>query len=121
MNPNDNDLTEGSSRWLASRIMPGRGAAGISFSSFISLRNRGARNCLNSDLMTSELLGLNSSDESIVSWESVKTNLMWRGLWTVANYPVIGRGHTTYGLTVPFNSFNVGYRYRTGWIPKKEA
>jgi hypothetical protein len=118
LNPTDKDLTLNSSKWIASRIAPGKGNELISFADNKIQNNAVARTCLNSDLLTTALLGMNNAD-NIVNLESYATSLLWQGIWIINNQPVIGRCHSNYGLVAPLNTFNAGYRYKKGWRPSR--
>jgi len=114
LNPNDNDLTVKSSVWIASRISPSKGKNLISFPDNKITGNASAYTCLNNDLLVTALLGMNNN-KNIINLDNNISSLLYKGIWTINNQPVIGRCHATYGITAPFNLFNVGYRYKKGW------
>jgi len=118
INPSDADLTTRSSAWLASRLMPGRGPEGICVPHFRAVNNAAMRTCENADCMAGALLAIGDG-EAIKDVESMAGDLAWRGLWAVGNLAVIGRGHSVLGLVAPFSTFNMGYRYRMGWRPRR--
>lgn len=121
LNPTDDDIKNKSSIWLASRIAPGKGNVLISFPDWRnnSTHNGAAMTCLNSDLMTTALLG--SAGNAIVNLESSAGSLIWKGIWTINDQVIIGRGQVSLGLICPLNTYNVGYRYKRGWRPSRVA
>ena len=120
MNPADTDLTLNSSIWLASRLMPGKGTSTdssiVCVPDFNVTNGQSMRTCENNDLMSDNLLGIQTSDNTIVNYEGNASSIVWRGCWVSGTSPLIGRG-SAYGLICPFNTFNVGYRYKKGWRP----
>jgi len=124
-NPSIEDVTVKSSIWLASRLMPAKGHEKISFPHFRIVNNTGMRTADFTDLNIDALLGINDS-EAVVDFESSTASLTWRGCWTINNNSIIGRGHNSFNLVCPFNTFNVGYRYKkptaqnpNGWRPSR--
>jgi len=118
INPSDIDVTERSSAWLAARgLMPARGREGNCFPHHLIEDGAAMRTCPDSSLSKNGLVILNGNGDAAVS--NAIGSLKWRGCWTIDERPVIG--HCTAGgyLRAPFSSFNVGYRYRQGWKPKK--
>ena len=123
-NPTGANLTQGSSQWLASRIMPGKGTSTdislICIPDFNVTDGAAMRTCANGDVKIAALLGINPSNNTIVNYESNASSIVWRGCWVSGNSPLIGRGHATLGLICPFNTFNVGYRYsKRNWRPNR--
>jgi len=118
MNPTDDDLTIKSSIWLASRIMPGKGNKKISFTHFKVINDTGARTADFADFNFTGMAAINNN-ENIVMQEP--TNLIYKGCWTVFDFAVIGHSIATKGLVTPFNTFNVGYRYKRGWRAQKDV
>ena len=116
INPSQIDVTVNSSIWFCSRLKPGKGNSLISFPHYRQINNRGMRTCNNADLMIGGLLGMNDN-EQIINLESSAGSLSWKGLWTINNQPIIGRGHSTAGLVCPMNTHNAGRRYKLGWRP----
>ena len=114
LNPSDEDMTANSSIWLCSRIMPGRGNDKISFPHFRILFNTGARVCDFSDLMINGIMGINDSGD-MTNMSSQTSVLEYKGLWTIHNKAVIGECSSSSGLVFPFNTFNIGQRYKNGW------
>ena len=123
-NPTGTNLTQASSQWLASRLMPGKGTSTdtslICVPSFTVTNGIAMRTCENGDVKTAALLGINSSANTAGNYESSAGSIVWRGCWMSGNNPLIGRGHASLGLTCPFNTFNVGYRYKKrNWRPNR--
>ena len=122
-NPTDADLTIGSSQWLSSRLMVGKGTSTsnskICVPSFNLVNNISMRIIDNSDMMDSNLLGIQVSNNTIQNYENVASTIVWQGCWTSSENPIIGKGHSSYGLVCPFNTFNVGFRYKRGWRPSR--
>ena len=118
MNPTDDDLTIKSSIWLCSRLMPGKGNNKISFPHFNIINNTGMRSVDFTDLMITGLIAMNNN-ETLVNLLSSVSSLIYTGLWSINNQPVIGHATIAKGLTAPFNTFNMGYRYKRGWRPVK--
>ena len=115
-NPTDENLTKDSSVWLASRIMPGKGNDKISFSHFLEINETGMRTADFDDLKINGLIAMND-DEKLINVQPSASSLVFNGLWTINNQPVIGHATVTKGLVAPFNTFNMGYRYKRGWRP----
>ena len=61
------------------------------------------------------LAGLSNENEVI---ELEPKNLSWSGIWQADGQAAIGHATENIGLTVPFNTFNIGCRYKQGWRPK---
>jgi len=118
INPSIEDVTIKSSIWLASRLMPAKGHELISFPHFRTINKTAMRICNFSDLNINGLLGMNDS-EAIINLESSASNLVWNGCWAISNQTIIGRGHSSFGLVCPFNTFNVGIKYKNGWRPSR--
>ena len=121
MNPTEEDMTRNSSIWLSSRIMPGIGNDKVSFPSFREINNSGARI---GDLWDFEAqTGLVSVTDSgaISNVENATNSLEYRGHWVINNNAVVGRCQGGVGLTCPFNTFNVGQKYKNGWRPQKNG
>jgi hypothetical protein len=124
INPFDTDLTVNSSLWLASRIMPGKGYGKISFTHYKIINDTGARTAELSDFKITELflnhvqglIGITNA-ESLIDLQPSISSLSWKGCWTVNEQAIIGHATAAQGLVAPFNSFNVGYRYKRGWRP----
>ena len=119
-NPTDENLTKDSSIWLASRIMPGRGNNKISFPHFLIINNTGMRTADFSDFDITGLIGMNNN-EKLINLSSSVLLLVFNGIWTINNQPVIGYSTITNGLVIPFNTHNIGYRYKKGWRPTKDV
>jgi len=117
-NPTDENLTKDSSIWLSSRIMPSKGNSLISFPHFLVIDDTGARTCSNSDLLIDGMIGMADNETFATMSASL---LVWRGCWAVNNQCIIGHCTNTKGLVSPFNTFNVGYRYKRGWRPTKNV
>jgi len=132
LNPSDEDLTIKSSHWIRSRLMPGRGFAGVSFPTI-------QHNDQELLMVTSELSSLNVAPGLYVfvivsagiggifpvPQANIPT-MQWNGLWVSSptagmppNSPIIGGCIPSGGLVTPFNTFNIGYRYRRGWRPSR--
>jgi len=120
LNPTDEDLTIKSSIWLCSRLMPGKGNNRISFPHFTVINNTGMRTAEFSDFMMTGLIGM-ANNETLVNLLSSVSSLVFNGIWTINNQPVIGHATNTKGLVAPFNTFNMGYRYKKGWRPLKDV
>jgi len=130
-NPANTDLTQGSSQWLASRLMPGKGTATdnslICVPDFKITNGTAMRTCANGDVKTSTILGIDPSTNTVANCESSARLFAWRGCWVSGNSslvsensPLIGRGHAAVGLICPFNTFNAGYQYKkNGWRPSR--
>ena len=113
MNPSDEDLTINSSVWLASRLMPGKGNEKVSFPHFKLINDAGMRTVDNDDLQDG-LIGMDD-DEQIIDLTDEAESLEFKGCWTINEQTIIG--HCDNGLVAPFNTFNMGYRYKLGWRP----
>jgi len=116
INPTLDDVTLNSSIWLCSRLMPALGHENVSFPHYRIINNNAMRTADFTDLQITALLGMDDN-ETIVNLESGAGSLSYNGCWTVNNNTVIGRGHSSYGLICPFNTYNVGYRYKRNWRP----
>ena len=116
LNPSDIDLTLNHSRWLSSRLRPGRGTAGVVISEHRIVPDRGAVTAPLSDFNLDGMVSLDIDGTLGVSNET----LVWRGHWTTnAGNPSIGHCVAGKGLVVPLNTFNVGYRHQKGWRPQR--
>ena len=120
MNPSDEDLTIKSSIWLCSRLMPGKGNNKISFPNFMQINNTGMRTAELADLMLTGLIAMNNS-EALINLLSSVSELVFNGLWAINNQPVIGHATAAKGLVAPFNTFNMGYRYKKGFRVTKDV
>ena len=113
-------MTQGSSAWLASRLVPARTVNGRTVWIDNKIINNNVSRTISSAHLGSAhgtaLLGMDAS-QNIINLAASAASLVWRGLWVINNQPIIGENRATTGLIVPFNTFNVGYRYRRGWRP----
>ena len=116
INPGYEDITVKSSIWLCSRLMPGRGNELVSFPHFRNIRNTGMRSALLTELRLAGLIGL-TDNGTLVNLLAGVPSLIYRGLWTINELPIVGQATIANGLVAPFNTFNMGYRYRRGWRP----
>ena len=121
VNPTAQDITEKSSVWIASRIMPGKGNSKISFSFINQINNGAAFTCTGNDLYLMGLIGMSAAMSPIVLHNgnpATSASIAYKGVWVGTNdEPVIGVCSSFTGLAAPFNSFNMGYRYKKGWRP----
>jgi len=126
MNPSMTDVTVGSSTWLASRVRPGRNAAGVSFTHHLVTNGAAARVSPLSDFtgIGSGLAVCVAITNAIRAANVTETNgLEWTGCWTTGGGLIaIGHAEPAHGLVAPFNTFNIGYRYRNrGWRPSRAS
>jgi hypothetical protein len=119
MNPSLDDITINSSAWLSARgIMPGKGNENVSVPHFLIQNSASARTVNFSDLYLDGLLGLDSS-QTIINLSGSVGSLTWNGCWAINNQVIIGHCTIQKGIVAPFNTFNMGYRYKLGWRPNR--
>ena len=115
MNPANADLTVNHSIWLCSRLMPGKGNLKSSFPHYRVINNTGMRL---GDIYLDGIIAMNDSEDLIDVMGNIY-DIEWKGIWTSNNQPIIGECSNAKGLITPFNMFNVGYRYKQNWRPRK--
>jgi len=119
-NPNDDHLTEGASKWIASRIMPGKGNAGNSFVWHrISDLGGFAHTFTTSDMTDFTGTAGYDNGDGVFGFDDLDEDLEWTGYWSRYGEPMIGHAVSGLGIVAPFNSFNAGYRYKGGWRPNR--
>jgi hypothetical protein len=96
--------------------MPAKGNELISFPHYRVINETGMRTAEYNDLKIPGLIAMNDN-EKLINLQTSADQLEWKGLWTIDGQPVIGHCTNEEGLTAPFNTFNVGYRYKRGWRP----
>ena len=119
-NPTLSNINADSSAWLCSRLMVGRGRLGVSVPDYQTINGISMRHVESVDIRNAiqGLLAVNPNTNLIVTLGSSGiSGMVYKGLWVANdNHPVIGMSNAT-GLTTPFNTYNVGLRYKNGWRP----
>ena len=121
INPTLDDVTAGSSAWIASRIRPGRGVLGVSLSHHRIVGNAAAR-IATTGPATAGLMCVTVANNTFRNATLAEIQrLEWNGIWTIASQTQAAVGHNmpALGLVAPLNTFNMGYRYRRGWRPQR--
>ena len=121
-NPTQDDVTINSSYWLASRLNVGMGITKICFPFYLSQNNAAMRVISISDIVPTNdnyLIQIDTAPsnpvKSNILSSAYATNLEWKGCWTLNGKAIIGHVHTSF---MPFNKYNIGYRYKRGWRPE---
>jgi len=122
-NPTDENLTKDHSSWLASRLITGKGNDNFSF---ITPYNEGKTFTVSFEDLNSLPTGIvlcNANGESLHVPENPmghNASIAWQGCWTLYDtWSVLGYSYSGYGIVVPMNTFNIGYKMRNGWSPSR--
>ena len=119
-NPTGEDVTANSSAFFSARgLMPARGSDPemVCCPHFQLVHGDMPMRVMRNDalLHIDGLAGLSNGNEVI---ELEPKNLSWSGIWQADGQAAIGHADEGMGLTAPFGTFNMGYRYKQGWRPQ---